>query len=390
MNPPGTDPQPDPNGHLQTEKVENAGPNTLLGKQHIQTNAIDGTLIDSQSNSPLPPPSNPSSEDSTKPHSSAHVASNTENKDTGQLNSEDPPLSVSTQAPLQAPLQGSTRPCPNDPPPPSQIYPFQFADLKEGEFDPTLGNKVKWLISSDDNFIVYISEDDRDDKELYVEWNMNDTCLLKQEAGPYLNRVGQLEAVDISRLSKLQITSYKRMIAEGVARLFENNFKVAGSALDLAETWITARNTEIARGWYLFGSGLIALASAFVIAYLGNNSQTLRVLPYFDLILGTAFGGLGAWLSVIQRSRTAGLDVAAGPMLHYLEGAFRIMAGSLGALLVAMATRAGLFIQTNRLSALMVMCMVAGVSERLVPSFIEQMESRTSGQSTVGKASGEK
>jgi hypothetical protein len=214
---------------------------------------------------------------------------------------------------------------------------------------------------------------------------MNDCSILEPDTGPSLNRVGQLEAVNIQYLSRIQVTSYKRMIAEGVARLFEKNIGAANSALDLAETWITARNTEIARGWYLMGSGLAALVSLALVIILGYWNQFLSTLPYYTLLVGTAFGGLGAWFSVIQRSRTAGLDVAAGKVPHYLEGAFRIMAGSLGALLVAMGIRAGFLPQANRLAALMVICMVAGVSERLVPSFIEQMESRTSGQGTGGK-----
>jgi uncharacterized membrane protein len=253
------------------------------------------------------------------------------------------------------------------------IYPFVFSNLREGDHDPTLNKKVKWLINCDDNFIIYIDED------LFVEWTMNDNQMLGAEAGPYLNRVGQLESIDTSYLSEVRITSFKRMIAEGVARLFDKNLEAAKGALDLAETWITARNTEVARRWYLVGSGLVALVSAFTILTLGYWNQQFRAFPYFSLMIGTAFGGLGAWLSIIQRSRTAGLDVAAGPMLHYLEGAFRIMAGSLGALLVAMAIKAGLFIQADRLSVITVICMIAGVSERLVPSFIEQMESRTSG-----------
>ena len=264
------------------------------------------------------------------------------------------------------------------------LYPFVFSNLREGDHDPTLNKTVKWLINSDDNFIIYIDED------LYVEWTMNDNKELGPEAGPCLNRVGQLESIDTSYLSEIRITSFKRMIAEGVARLFDKNFKAAEGALDLAEAWITARNTEVARRWYLVGSGLVALISVFFVLTLGYWYESLRALPYFGLMLGTAFGGLGAWFSIIQRSRTTGLDVAAGPMLHYLEGAFRIMAGSLGALLIAMAIKAGLFVQADRLSVLMVICMVAGVSERLVPSFIEQMESRTSGGGTPARPTTQK
>jgi len=259
------------------------------------------------------------------------------------------------------------------------LYPYVFSNLHEGSHDPTLDKTVKWLVNSDDDFIVYIDED------LYVEWTMNDNAMLGAEAGPLLNRVGQLEAIDTSYLSTIRIESFKRMIAESVARLFEKNYQAAKDALDLAEAWINARNIEVARRWYLVGSGAAALVAVVLVIAFGFRYEELHTLPYFNLASGVAFGGLGAWLSVIQRSRSAGLDVAAGPLLHYLEGAFRVMAGSLGALLVAMAIRAGLFIQADRLSVTLVICMIAGVSERLVPSFIEQMESRTSQTSADGQ-----
>lgn len=253
-------------------------------------------------------------------------------------------------------------------------YPFAFSELREGDTDPTLNKRVAWLIDSDDDFIVYL------DEENYVEWNMNENSRLSADSGEHLNRVGKLEAIDISHLTPQRKESYQRMIAEGVARLFQKNLPAAQAAFDLAEQWIAARNTEIARRWYLIGSGAAALISCVAVFVLGFWSDSLRLgfgLPVYNILMGTSVGGLGAWFSVVQRSRTTELDVAAGPMLHYLEGAFRIMAGTLGAMLIALAIRAGLVVQVDRLSAIMVMCMVAGASERLVPSFIEQMESRT-------------
>jgi hypothetical protein len=238
-----------------------------------------------------------------------------------------------------------------------------------------LNKIITWLIASDDGYIVYLDEED------YVEWTMNDNSLLGPDVGQYLNMVGFLEAVDTSNLAPQQIKSYRRLIAEGVARLFEKNLPAAQNALNGAEKWITARNTEVARRWYLMGSGAAALVSASAILALGvwfllGALDTQFGKSVYNTLMGASMGGLGAWLSVIQRSRNAELDVAAGPMMHRLEGAFRIMVGSLGAMLVALAIRAGLIVQANQLSEIMVICMVAGVSERLVPSFIEQVESR--------------
>jgi len=256
-------------------------------------------------------------------------------------------------------------------------YPFKFSKLREEDRDPTLGKVVDWLIDSDDDFIVYL------DTEHYVEWNMNDNGMLGHDAGQYLNMVGRLEAEDTSYLSLERVKLYRRMIAEGVARLFQKNLPAAKDAFELAEKWVVARNTEVARRWYLMGSGLVALPAAVAVFILGFCAGALRAKfepGVYDILLGTAVGGLGAWLSVIQRSRKTDLDVAGGPVLHYLEGAFRIMVGMLGAFLVALVLHANLVAWGKSLSAIMVICMIAGVSERLVPSFIEQIESRVTAQ----------
>src|SRR5207302_1853569 len=105
--------------------------------------------------------------------------------------------------------------------------------LREGDDDPTLSKHVEWLVDSDDGFIVYL------DQEYYVEWNMNDNAMLGPDTGPGLNMVARLEAVETGHLSKEQRRSYQRMIAEGVARLFQKNPKAADTAFADAEKWIT-------------------------------------------------------------------------------------------------------------------------------------------------------
>jgi hypothetical protein len=127
----------------------------------------------------------------------------------------------------------------------------------------------------------------------------------------------------------------------------------------------------------------VAVLSLLAVFILGVRTEELHArvtADVYNIMMGTAVGGLGAWLSIIQRSRRTELDVAAGPLLHHLEGAFRVIAGTLGAFLVALAIQADLINGAKEflkgLPAIMVVCMVAGTSERLVPSLIEQIESR--------------
>jgi hypothetical protein len=69
-------------------------------------------------------------------------------------------------------------------------YPFNFSSLREGDIDPTLGKKISALISSDDDYIVYL------DRAGFVQWTMNDGRMLGRESGLYLNFVGRLEAIN--------------------------------------------------------------------------------------------------------------------------------------------------------------------------------------------------
>ena len=80
------------------------------------------------------------------------------------------------------------------------------------------------------------------------------------------------------------------------------------------------------------------------------------------------------------------LDPSAGPRIHYWEGACRAIAGMIGGLLIGLAIKANLILgilndqSSNGLAALLGMCMVAGISERLVPSFIRHVETSSVGR----------
>jgi hypothetical protein len=83
-------------------------------------------------------------------------------------------------------------------------------------------------------------------------------------------------------------------------------------------------------------------------------------------------------MSVIQRTGNTGLDISAGRRLHRIEGGARIATGALGAILFALGVKANLVLGSVKpeyaFASLVVFCMVAGLSERLVPSFVEQVE----------------
>lgn len=259
------------------------------------------------------------------------------------------------------------------PPKPGSPYPFNFSGLTEGSHDPVLEKDVKWLIDSDDDYIVYI------DEQNYVEWTMNQNDRLPDEAGPVLTRVGWLESADDQGLNSTQVEAYKRLIGEGVARLFDGNVAAANAAMDTAQSWISARAAEACRVWLLEGASAayVLVAIVFSIFWYINGLEAL-VHQRLTVITGSVFGALGAWLSILQRSGTENLDLGAGPRVRRVEGLSRVLTGAVGGLFVSLLMSAGYLLSaeiTNRRAFFFAVCMVAGLSERLVNSLAGQVES---------------
>jgi hypothetical protein len=248
--------------------------------------------------------------------------------------------------------------------------------LREGDFDENLGKTVDTLIANTPDYVVYLDED------LYVEWAFRITMDLLPDVNAVLNNVSKLEAVSVSHLSEEQVRSFRRMLGEGVARALDGEAEQASEILAVAEQWIGKRNSEAARRWYLTSATIAALCSAIggglvwlfrepLIAAHGRNA--------LEVLLGTSTGGLGAFLFLISRTRKLNIDSSAGRQIHYFEGALRVIAGVIGAFLVALSVKAELllgFVQTsdNSLPVICVLCMAAGWSERLVPSIIGHVE----------------
>lgn len=73
------------------------------------------------------------------------------------------------------------------------------------------------------------------------------------------------------------------------------------------------------------------------------------------------------------------MNTYAGVHIHLFEGAIRAVLGAIGALLTALAVKANLLLGAinkaeGSLLMLCVVCLIAGASERLVPSLIQQFE----------------
>lgn len=262
----------------------------------------------------------------------------------------------------------------------------------EGDFEPYLGKHIRYLTYKSRRFIVFL------DSRLSVEWACAGHFELTPEIGRVLNRVAELTALPIDHLAFQVRFAFRALVAEAIARVLRDQPGVSGAtadkdrakadaeasqdALDKALNFYTARSTEQARWWYLSASvvtSLVTLLTVLCLWMLRTWVEALIGTPAFEVICGAGAGAAGALLSVLVGSRQHTPNSATQQRIHWFEGAARILAGSMGAVLVALAIKGNLVLgevqSANAKELFFFLCMVAGWSERLVPSLIERFES---------------
>ena len=170
------------------------------------------------------------------------------------------------------------------------------------------------------------------------------------------------------------------MLGEAVARLLDvKDVKQAKRVLTYARSYIAARNAENVRLWYLSASGIATLVAGATIWVIWLAREPLHVEPKgIAYALGIGGGALGAFLSILLRSESVPKDISAGKKLYYAEAIAKVLAGMIGALLVALGIETKLFfgnvIGDPQLALIAMFGIVAGMSERLVPSLVTKVE----------------
>jgi hypothetical protein len=211
-------------------------------------------------------------------------------------------------------------------------------------------------------------------------------------AAPIFNRASELLAKSEflrQTFGRRNLINARRLIGQGLAVVFSTqNQAHANAALDTAEKFIAQRGRETSRGWY-FGPFFVFVAVSIVIGlilYKGQNQIT--TLPLVCCLAG----GIGAFISTAIGNERIPCAPSAGWILHFLEALLRYTVGFAAGLLVWLAASGNIAIGFLNLAnssspspwpgnhlpasiyALVTVALLAGTSERLLPSLIARFD----------------
>ncbi|MGA2261080.1 MAG: SET domain-containing protein [Acidobacteriota bacterium] len=250
-----------------------------------------------------------------------------------------------------------------------------FSKLCEGDKDPTLNKTINTLIEATEDWIVYL------DADLSVEWAQNDNIAETESFGAIANMVAYYESLSSELLAKRHIEPFHRLLGESLARSYENHTERANEILTRAKEYMDARSKERAKMWYLCSSASVVTCVSIVILLVKCFYAHFYLWAgpaWTDIIIGSLFGSIGAFISIISRSSEISVNAAAGLKIHIIDGLARVFVAMLGAFLVAVCLKANLVLSMpNGLDSprlyLIAFCIVAGASERIVPDLIQKV-----------------
>jgi hypothetical protein len=252
--------------------------------------------------------------------------------------------------------------------------PRDFTLLRDGDYDPSLNKTISSLVIHDVGHIVYLDQDQ------IVQWQINQNYgPFPQGFGPVLSLVGYVESLAKVVLSDAQRGPVQHLLGEGVARLIDNRDpRAAREIISKAQDIVSGP----ARFRYIIGASGPAIIACIILIAFSTITQFVQFTlqpDVRDVIATVCMGAIGAFLSVLSRSRTIEVDLSAPVLQQYTEGLFRGVVGLMGGILVALAIKANIiagFIDKleKGIAVFMLLGLVAGASERIIPGLVRRIE----------------
>ena len=256
---------------------------------------------------------------------------------------------------------------------------FPAVDDHQREYRKEFGDIV-------DQYLIFYKNEGRNghlyksivfiDSENDIDWidesdNLSDEEMKKRNQ--YISRLDVVHSLPVQNLSKKEIINFKKLLGVGYAAALYQNWDEVDMAIVEAKKYRDDRNKERSR--YL----LLKAATIFLAIIIGTYLIFVHCMtghPHFNAFTGMIMGAIGAYVSIWTRYGKIDMTGLGLSKLHYLEAFSRITIGIICAMIIILALRSGIVLNSLSMAEykIYVYCVLgfcAGFSEKFVPSILE-------------------
>jgi len=244
--------------------------------------------------------------------------------------------------------------------------------------DPWGEINLKYLVyERGHSFVVFI--DDEND----LDWRVADEYIKANQAKfdecrGVIHAAANAETMPCDNLSENDMLMFKRQVGNAIALGLLCDPVHAEQAIASAREFNQMRNREVSRYWQLKYCGLFIALAVFLGLWSWLNRNLIS--PYMGktfivLVLAVAGGMAGAFFSIATRMATLGTESGSSLPLHIAESLTRIITGGISGVFGVVAVKSGLVLgnltsNCGDIWNVLLVSLVAGLSERFVPSLI--------------------
>jgi len=255
-----------------------------------------------------------------------------------------------------------------------------YSGYIEGDYEASLGKRIKTLIVASESFIVYL------DQENSVQWSYNNNYeggnSFLEKFGIIVNKIGLLEELSKGKFKKSEeMDAFRRLLGESLGRLLdEKNDKNALIILDSAEQLLNSYSRQTLIKFASISALIILILEIFLWL---NHKNLWNLLNWLDGLYYPIFfslsGGIGGFIFLMIRSKKLEIEPSLDEYLYKWEGVLRVIYGIISAFIVYLGIKTKLIfgnIDQNSIHLILLICLLSGASEKIIPSIIKKIEDK--------------
>jgi hypothetical protein len=183
----------------------------------------------------------------------------------------------------------------------------------------------------------------------------------------------------VQLISKNRRKCFISLLAECWCFALDGYFGISNNHLKRAEQYLNDRKIETSRKWQLISC--FAIVSVLILTVTAINNIFYISNTFADCSEYLLFGALGTVLSLIINGNIRTYNCESGKLLNILEVLSRLIASLLSCVVIILLFDLNIIFTTlkdyNSNETLRLLCVLAGFSERLIPSILQKMENDT-------------
>lgn len=244
--------------------------------------------------------------------------------------------------------------------------------------DKLLGNTIKEVILSADTFIVYM------DEKNCIQWVTEGHLVFGNNFGILSNKISYWETMSNKIFDKEDSYNFKCLLAEGYARILDSgDDETANQIVDQTIEHIKKDGAETFRQRYILSSfytSAIFVVILILIVFIKSLLLTHITNDTYNIILAGLFGGIGAFIFAMTRSKNYNADVTINKHIHNVDGILRVIFGCFAGVIVALGIKSnivlGIIGEKADKNCFMYAFIgaISGASEVILPNIIKQVE----------------